>query len=67
MMETIGAMYIGPIQAALGSNDLLYFKSAIDSVSSFILVPYTDWRCPRRASSFFYERCSVPSATFLCP
>ena len=37
MMETIGAMaIIGPIQAALGSNDLLYFKSAIDSVSSFI-------------------------------
>ena len=37
MMETIGAMaIIGPIQAALGSDDLLYFKSAIDSVSSFI-------------------------------
>ena len=53
-METIGAMaIIGPIQAALGSNDLLYFKSAIDSVSSFIFGAIRDWRCPRRHRPFF--------------
>lgn len=37
IMQVIGAMAIlGPIQAALGSHDLLYFKSALDFTSSFI-------------------------------
>ena len=37
IMQVIGAMaIIGPVQAALGSNDLLYFKSALDFTSSFI-------------------------------
>lgn len=68
MMETIGAMaIIGPIQAALGSNDLLYFKSAIDSVSSLSSVPYTGLALSPSASSFFYETVFYVLATFLCP
>ncbi|MBC3536099.1 DUF554 domain-containing protein [Megasphaera hominis] len=37
VMQVVGALAIlGPIQAALGSNDLLYFKSVLDFTSAFI-------------------------------
>ena len=36
-MQVIGAMAIlGPVQAALGNNELLYFKSVLDFTSAFI-------------------------------
>ena len=69
MMETIGAMaIIGPIQAALGSNDLLYFKSAIDSVSSFIFgALYGIGVVPVGIVLFFYETVFYVLATFFMP
>ena len=36
-MQVIGAMAIlGPVQAALGNNELLYFKNVLDFTSAFI-------------------------------
>lgn len=69
MMETIGAMaIIGPIQAALGSNDLLYFKSAIDAVSSFIFgALYGLGVVPVGIVLFVYETIFYVLATFLLP
>ncbi|WP_296826038.1 DUF554 domain-containing protein [Megasphaera sp.] len=69
MMETIGAMaIIGPIQAALGSNDLLYFKSAIDAVSSFIFgALYGLGVVPVGIVLFVYETVFYILATFLLP
>lgn len=69
MMETIGAMaIIGPIQAALGSNDLLYFKSAIDAVSSFIFgTLYGIGVVPVGLVLFVYETIFYVLATFLLP
>ena len=69
MMETIGAMaIIGPIQAALGSNDLLYFKSAIDYVSSFIFgALYGIGVVPVGIVLFFYETVFYVLATFFMP
>lgn len=69
MMETIGAMaIIGPIQAALGSNDLLYFKSAIDAVSSFIFgALYRLGVVPVGIVLFVYETIFYVLATFLLP
>ena len=69
MMETIGAMaIIGPIQAALGSNDLLYFKSAIDAVSSFIFgALYGLGVVPVGIVHFVYETIFYVLATFLLP
>lgn len=69
MMETIGAMaIIGPIQAALGSNDLLYFKSAIDAVSSFIFgALYGLGVVPVGIVIFVYETVFYILATFLLP
>ena len=68
MMETIGAMaIIGPIQAALGSNDLLYFKSAI-AVSSFIFgALYGLGVVPVGIVLFVYETIFYVLATFLLP
>lgn len=69
MMETIGAMaIIGPIQAALGSNDLLYFKSAIDAVSSFIFgALYGLGVVLVGIVLFVYETIFYVLATFLLP
>lgn len=69
MMETIGSMaIIGPIQAALGSNDLLYFKSAIDAVSSFIFgALYGLGVVPVGIVLFVYETIFYVLATFLLP
>lgn len=69
MMETIGAMaIIGLIQAALGSNDLLYFKSAIDAVSSFIFgALYGLGVVPVGIVLFVYETIFYVLATFLLP
>ena len=69
MMETIGAMaIIGPSQAALGSNDLLYFKSAIDAVSSFIFgALYGLGVVPVGIVLFVYETIFYVLATFLLP
>ena len=69
MMETIGAMaIIGPIQAALGSYALLYFKSAIDAVSSFIFgALYGLGVVPVGIVLFVYETIFYVLATFLLP
>ncbi|MFR7416970.1 DUF554 domain-containing protein [uncultured Megasphaera sp.] len=69
MMETIGAMaIIGPIQAALGSNDLLYIKSAIDAVSSFIFgALYGIGVVPVGIVLLVYETIFYVLATFLLP
>ena len=58
----------GPIQAALGSNDLLYFKSAIDAVSSFIFgALYGLGVVPVGIVLFVYETIFYVLATFLLP
>lgn len=69
IMQVIGAMAIlGPIQAALGSHDLLYFKSALDFTSSFILGPFTAWASfPSVSSSSSIRAFSICWRPSSCP
>ena len=66
---SIGAMAIlGPIQAALGSHDLLYFKSALDFTSSFIFgTLYGLGVVPVGIVLFIYQGFFYLLATFIMP
>lgn len=69
IMQVIGAMAIlGPIQAALGSHDLLYFKSALDFTSSFIFgTLYGLGVVPVGIVLFIYQGFFYLLATFIMP
>ena len=68
-MQFIGAMAIlGPIQAALGSNELLYFKSALDFTSGFIFgTIYGLGIVPVGIVVFLYQTLFYVLATFFLP
>ena len=69
IMQVIGAIAIlGPIQAALGSHDLLYFKSALDFTSSFIFgTLYGLGVVPVDIVLFIYQGFFYLLATFIMP